>query len=58
MTNQTKITIRANGKCHPAIVVDGMVMVCCQCPGSQNGQLARAGRQVADGHERANCRIK
>lgn len=51
------ITIRANGKCHPAIQFkDGSFMPVCNCPGSQNGRLANVSRKVADGHETANCR--
>lgn len=52
-----KITVRANGKCHPAIEhpTYGMI-VTCRCPGSQNGQLNNTARKVAEGHEQVNCR--
>lgn len=51
-----KVTIRASGKCHPAILVDGYLMACCKCPGSNNGSLAAKATIIADGHEKVNCR--
>lgn len=51
------VTIRAAGKCHPAIQFkDGSFMVVCRCPGSQNGRLANAAVKIADGHDAVNCR--
>jgi hypothetical protein len=62
MTNNnghTLITVRANGKCHPAMrFADGFVVIQCNCPGSKNGSLANRAVKVADGHESANCRAK
>lgn len=53
---QEKITIRANGKAHPAWMHSRYgVMVACSCPGSQNGQLENRARKIADGWEAANC---
>lgn len=52
----TKITVRASGKCHRAIVhpVYG-VMISCSCPGSRNGKLESQAVKVADGWDKANC---
>lgn len=51
------ITVRAAGKCHPAIQSkDGWIMVVCTCPGSKNGSLANKAVKVADGHDKVNCR--
>jgi hypothetical protein len=51
-----EVTIRANGKAHPAIELSpGQYLLCCKCPGSRNGQLARQATKVAEGHEAANC---
>ena len=50
-----KITVRANGKCHPAVEQNGFIMLCCSCPGSRNGRLANCATKVADGHDKANC---
>ncbi len=53
----TKITVRAAGKCHPAIQFkDGGIMIVCRCPGSQNGSLANSARKIAEGHDAVNCR--
>ena len=50
------VTIRANGKAHPAIeIAPGQYLLCCKCPGSRNGQLANQATKVAEGHEAANC---
>ena len=56
-----KITVRAAGKAHPALQYfttegkpNGFVL-CCRCPGSQNGGLANSAVKVADGHSAANC---
>lgn len=63
MTNDfRKVTVRANGKCHPAVEVwvdgkkQGGVLICCNCPGSKNGSLTNKASKVSDGHEAANCR--
>lgn len=50
------ITVRGNGKCHPAIMHSryGMIITC-SCPGSQNGSLAHRVHKVCDGHEKVNC---
>ena len=51
-----KITVRANGKCHPAVQhPGGAIMISCRCPNSQNGRLANVATKVADGWEKANC---
>lgn len=52
----TKITVRASGKCHRAIVhpLYGM-MISCSCPGSRNGKLESQAVKVADGWDKANC---
>lgn len=51
-----KVTVRASGKCHRAIVhpVYGM-MISCSCPGSRNGKLESVAVKIADGWEKANC---
>lgn len=52
----TNITIRANGKCHPAVQFkDGFIMTTCKCPNSKNGRLVAQAVKIADGHEKANC---
>lgn len=52
-----KITVRAGGKAHPALqFANGYIMICCRCPGSQNGRLSNVAVKVADGHEAVNCR--
>ena len=52
-----KITIRVNGKCHPAIQFQsGDFMVTCNCPGSKNGALAARAGKISDGHDTVNCR--
>jgi hypothetical protein len=59
---EVKVTVRANGKSHPAIELfdaNGKstgYIVCCRCPGSQNGSLANSARKIAEGHEASNCR--
>lgn len=54
-----KITVRASGKCHPALDFGyGQPMIVCSCPGSKNGSLANRATKVADGHDSANCQIK
>lgn len=57
------VTIRANGKAHPAIELfdangrsTGFIP-CCNCPGSKNGSLANSAKKIAEGHEKSNCRI-
>jgi len=59
MTNKTKttdITVRANGKCHPAVQFeDKYFMIVCACPGSKNGSLANRATKIAEGHQAANC---
>ena len=53
---QVKITIRANGKAHPAWMHNRYgIIPACSCPGSQNGQMANRARKVADGWEASNC---
>ncbi len=52
-----KITVRANGKCHPAIEYPtGFVAIVCRCPGTQNGSLIARSVKVADGHDAVTCR--
>ena len=53
-----KITVRANGKCHPALFdnVTNTVTVVCNCPNSQNGVLTSRATKVADGYAKVNCR--
>ena len=52
-----KITVRANGKCHPAVQFpEGFIMIVCRCPGSQNGTLVKKCTKVAEGHDAVNCR--
>ena len=50
------ITVRGNGKCHPAIMHSRYgLIITCSCPGSQNGSLAHSVRKVCGGHEKVNC---
>lgn len=56
-----KVTVRANGKCHPAFAnyYDGKFagyQLLCSCPGSKNGHLANKCTFVADGFDAKNCR--
>lgn len=53
-----QITIRASGKCHPALfdTVTKTIAVVCNCPNSQNGQLAARGTKVGEGYKLVNCR--
>ncbi len=59
---EKNVTVRASGKCHPAIEYFGAdgksngFIVICNCPGSKNGSLASSARKIADGHEAVNCR--
>ena len=57
MEQQKAITVRASGKCHPAVVhpIYG-VIIKCSCPGSKNGSMALTARKVADGWEKVNCK--
>jgi len=59
MTNpDKKVTIRANGKSHPALLINGnFLLLVCSCPGSQNGKLAKTAKIVCEGFEESNCRI-
>jgi hypothetical protein len=55
---EKKVTVRANGKCHPALLLSGnYLMLVCSCPGSQNGKLAKTAKIVCEGFEESNCRI-
>jgi hypothetical protein len=57
MTELKSITVRASGKCHPAVQTEsGFVILVCTCPGSKNGKLANVATKIADGHDKANCR--
>lgn len=59
MEDAKLITVRASGKCHPAIEHPTYgIIVTCRCPGSQNGTLNNTARKVADGIEKANCQIR
>lgn len=59
MEQAKEITVRANGKCHPALHDERYGMrVICNCPGSQNGTLNNTARKVADGFDKVNCRKK
>lgn len=56
MDTQEKVTVRANGKAHRALMHSRYgLMIACRCPGSQNGRLAAVARKVADGWDAANC---
>jgi hypothetical protein len=55
-----KITIRASGKAHRAIVYldgpyKGSITVTCSCPGSKNGRLRNQASYLCDGWEKSNC---
>ena len=51
-----RITVRANGKAHRALVwEDGSISISCSCPGSQNGSLRNRCHFVADGWNKSNC---
>jgi hypothetical protein len=53
--DEPKITVRGNGKAHPARATKFGFMMSCSCPGSQNGRLEKACRKVADGWAASNC---
>lgn len=54
--SETPITVRGNGKCHPAIMHSRYgLIITCHCPGSQNGSLVHRVRKVCDGHDKVNC---
>jgi len=58
MSNEDKkVTFRSNGgKAHRGVIISGrFLMVCCSCPGSQNGKLTKNAMIICDGHEKANC---
>lgn len=53
-----RITVRANGKCHPALLdtVTNDVQIVCSCRNARNGVLASSARKVGDGYALVNCR--
>lgn len=55
MTEPRKVTIRAAGKAHRGVVINGHLYVTCSCPGSKNGRLANQAKIICDGHEQSNC---
>jgi hypothetical protein len=56
ISNEKIVTFRSNnGKAHRGVLINGWLMACCSCPGSQNGRLTKDAKIICEGHDKANC---